>query len=108
MAASSVYRSLRGLFAGISVVVSLSMTLGQCKAEARQKIAANLTEAKRLLQHGRDLADLYDWSDTVNDFRTAEKEFGSAGDERDAFYAQLSLIHATIQQRNLPSWKKPL
>ncbi len=55
-----------------------------------------------LLQHGLHLADLYNWSDASADFETAEKEFRSIGDKRDALYAHFGLLRATIERHNLP------
>lgn len=54
------------------------------------------------LQRGLHLAYLYNWTDAAPDFQAAEKGFTSAGDKRNALYAHLGLIRATIEQHNLP------
>jgi CHAT domain-containing protein len=57
---------------------------------------------KALLQHALHLADLYNWADAAADFKAAEKGFSAASDKRDAFYAHLGVIRATIERYNLP------
>jgi hypothetical protein len=55
-----------------------------------------------LLQRALYLADLYNWVDAAPDFMAAERGFLNAGDKRNALYAKLGAIRATIERRNLP------
>ena len=59
-------------------------------------------QASQRLQHALYLAELYKWTDAGPDFRAAETQFSKAGDRRNALYAHLGLLRATIEQRNLP------
>jgi tetratricopeptide (TPR) repeat protein len=53
------------------------------------------------LQHALYLADLNNWNGAAADFAEAEKRFASAGDRRNALYAKLGSIRATVLQRDL-------
>jgi len=53
------------------------------------------------LQRALRLADLNNWNGAATDFADAEKMFISAGDTRNALYAHLGAIRATIMQRDL-------
>jgi len=57
--------------------------------------------AKAKLEHALHLADLYNWDDARDDFATAENLFQAQGDERNALYAKLGRIRATVDQRAL-------
>ncbi|HEX7362229.1 MAG TPA: CHAT domain-containing tetratricopeptide repeat protein [Bryobacteraceae bacterium] len=54
------------------------------------------------LQRGLHLAYLYNWIEAAPDFQAAEKGFRAAGDKRNALYAHLGLMRATIERHNLP------
>jgi CHAT domain-containing protein len=58
--------------------------------------------AARALQRGLHLADLYNWAGAAEDFKAAEQMFLTAGDQRNALYARLGKIRATIEQLSLP------
>lgn len=59
--------------------------------------------ATRTLQRALHLADLYNWAGAANDFKAAEQLFLAAGDQRNALYARVGKIRATIEQRSLPA-----
>ncbi len=99
----SAYRDLRGLLAKLAIPVFLSAAL----AQPREAAPANpppetIVEAKHCLEYALYLAELYKWTDAAPDFRAAEAGFSKAGDRRNALYAHLGLLRATIEQRNLP------
>ena len=53
------------------------------------------------LERARHLADLNNWNGAASDFAAAEGMFTSSGDTRNALYAHLGSIRATVTQRNL-------
>src|SRR5947209_5153449 len=56
----------------------------------------------KLLTHALQLADLNNWPDAQPEFRKAEDVFRKSGDRLGLLYAQLGIIRATAQYRNLP------
>ncbi|HKE29316.1 MAG TPA: CHAT domain-containing protein [Bryobacteraceae bacterium] len=66
-----------------------------------QSPAQDEVTAKAKLEHALHLADLYNWDDARDDFATAENLFQAQGDERNALYAKLGRIRATVDQRAL-------
>lgn len=54
-----------------------------------------------LLTHALQLADLNNWTDAEPEFAKAATEFRKTGDRRNLAYAELGIIRATIQRRNL-------
>jgi CHAT domain-containing protein len=54
------------------------------------------------LERALQLADLYNWDDAGKHFAEAEEVFLAAGDQRNALYAKLGRIRATVDQRALP------
>jgi len=55
----------------------------------------------QLLRHAFQLADLNNWTDAEPDFVAAAATFRRNGDRRGLAYAELGIIRATIQRRNL-------
>jgi hypothetical protein len=54
-----------------------------------------------LLTHALQFADLNNWTDAEPEFTKAAAEFRKTGDQRNLAYAELGIIRATIQRRNL-------
>ena len=59
--------------------------------------------AREMLDRALRLADLYNWDAAGNEFAKAETLFLAAGDQRNALYAKLGRIRATVDQRALPA-----
>ena len=73
-------------------------------------IGANLAIATQssmsnqvLLTQALRLGDLYNWSDSAQPFSVAEQLFTKAGDRRNALYARLGRLRATMEQYSLPA-----
>jgi hypothetical protein len=56
----------------------------------------------KLLTHALQLADLNNWPDAEPELRKAEDVFRKSGNRLGLLYAQLGIIRATAQHRNLP------
>ena len=59
--------------------------------------------AHEILDHALRLADIYNWDDAGKEFAEAESRFRAAGDQRNALYAKLGRLRATVDQRALPA-----
>jgi CHAT domain-containing protein len=59
--------------------------------------------ASEILGHALRLADIYNWDDAGKEFAEAETLFLAAGDQRNALYAKLGRLRATVDQRALPA-----
>src|SRR5258708_20084920 len=59
--------------------------------------------AHEILDHALRLADIYNWDDAGKEFAEAEKLFLATGDQRNAPYAKLGRLRATVDQRALPA-----
>ena len=68
----------------------------------------NQRSASELLQHALYLADLFNWADAGPEFTNAEKLFRAAGDQRNALYAKLGRMRATVEQNSLPAFSAQL
>ncbi len=81
------------------------------KSEKRQRLLALMIAGPALLaaqpsasdhvDRALRFADLNNWNGAAADFAAAETMFASAGDARNALYAHLGTIRATITQRDL-------
>lgn len=67
-------------------------------------------DAHAALQKALRLADLYNWADAAPEFSRAQQLFTEAGDRRNALYARLGLLRATIEhnQGGLPEESEQL
>lgn len=54
--------------------------------------------AHEALANAIRLANLYNWGDAATDFSRAQQLYADAGDRRNALYARLGLLRATIEQ----------
>ncbi|HJT71307.1 MAG TPA: CHAT domain-containing protein [Terriglobales bacterium] len=61
-------------------------------------IKSQTPDAHAALQNALRLADLYNWADAAPDFSRAQQLFTEEGDRRNALYARLGLIRATIER----------
>ena len=86
----------------VAVSVLLAVLAVPSEAIKAPSTQTHRAAAVRLLQHGLRLGDLYNWSDAGPDFEAAEKEFQAVGDKRNALYAHIGLLRATVERRNLP------
>src|SRR5690242_16030460 len=103
MVVLSVCTGLRGLFARLGAVALFLVSIGRdCGAAVPSKHATRI-RATQHLQHGIYLGELYNWAAAAPDFRAAEQEFNALRDQRNALYAHLGVIRATIERHNLPS-----
>ena len=59
---------------------------------------AQTPAAHEALENALRLANLYNWAEAAPDFSRAQQLFTEAGDKRNALYAQLGLIRATIER----------
>ena len=55
-----------------------------------------------LLRHALRLGDLYNWADAYPEFSQAEQLFKVQGDRRNALYAHLGALRASMEQKSLP------
>ncbi len=55
-----------------------------------------------LLLHALRLGDLYNWADAYPEFSQAEQLFKVQGDRRNALYAHLGALRASMEQKSLP------
>lgn len=60
-------------------------------------VESQTPDAHAALQKALRLADLYNWADAAPDFSRAQQLFTEAGDRRNALYARLGLLRATIE-----------
>ena len=103
MALSSVCTFLRGLFAlSLMLLLLLPPTSSAWSGQPDKRSTDDRTKAHELLTKGQYLAELYNWPDAAPAFEGAEKAFVTLGDSRNALFARLGTIRATIEQRNLP------
>lgn len=86
----------------VAVPVLLAVLAVPSETTTAPSAKTHRTAAERLLQHGLHLGDLYNWSDAAPDFEAAEKEFQTVRDKRNALYAHIGLLRATVERRNLP------
>src|SRR5215469_5632892 len=61
-------------------------------------VESQTPDAHAALQNALRLADLYNWADAAPDFSRAQQLFTEAGDRRNALYARLGLLRATIER----------
>src|SRR5690242_16133954 len=64
-----------------------------------ETLDSQTSRAQELLENALSLANLYNWADAAADFGQAERIFTQAGDRRNALYAHLGLLRATIEQK---------
>src|ERR671939_522127 len=71
----------------------------------RNALDAQTQTAGELLDYALRLASLYNWADAAPSFSRAQQLFTEAGDRRNALYARLGLLRATIErnQGTLPA-----
>src|ERR1051325_7201565 len=62
---------------------------------------ARVSSAPELLQNALRLAYLNNWPEAEPEFRRAQAVFRNKRDRRGVLYAQLGIIRATVQRRNL-------
>lgn len=65
-------------------------------------------EPGTVMQQALHYADLYNWSDAGPFFVRAERLYRARGDQRNAFYAHLGVIRATMERRSLPRTSEDL
>jgi CHAT domain-containing protein len=82
------------------LMISLAVSLA-----AYAQIAA---QAELLLNQALYFGDLYNWSDAAQPFSEAERLFTNAGDRRNALYARLGRLRATMEQYSLPALSEQL
>jgi hypothetical protein len=83
----TLFRSVFIVFAAVLAVVQL--------------FAADKGRTSPLLRHAFELADLNNWTDAEPEFTRAAASFRKSGDGVGLAYAELGLLRATIQRRNL-------
>jgi hypothetical protein len=66
-------------------------------------VTLNAQSASDHLQRALRLADLNNWTAAEEDFSEAERMFTGDGDRRNALYARLGKIRATVRDRSLAS-----
>ncbi len=66
------------------------------------------TEPDAMLRQALHYADLYNWADSGPFFAKAEKLYGAKGDVRNALYAHIGVIRATMERRSLPRTSEEL
>lgn len=64
--------------------------------------------ADAILHRALERADLFDWADAAPDFVKAEQMFHAAHDDRNALYAQVGVLRATMEDRSLTDVKGQL
>jgi CHAT domain-containing protein len=95
--------SVSNLFFGLFARTVIPVLICSISTDAASNLSsATEADATHRLEHGLYLGELYRWADAAPDFREAEAEFVRSGDQRNAFYARLGLLRATIEQHNLP------
>src|SRR5215472_6520449 len=84
----------------LSVVgrITVSMTI---LCQDRVSTAQTISGVSPLLSHALQLADLNNWTAAEPEFTRAAAAFRKTGDRRNLAYAELGIIRATIQRRNL-------
>jgi hypothetical protein len=103
VALSSVCTFLRGLFAPSLMLLLLFPPSSRAWSDQPDKRSTDdRIKAHELLTRGQYLAELYNWPEAAPAFEGAEKTFEKLGDHRNALFARLGTIRATIEQRNLP------
>jgi ABC-type sugar transport system substrate-binding protein len=83
--------------AGRLTIMALAAGLAVTAAAADEE-----SSPPKPLTHALQLADLNNWPDAQPEFRKAEDVFRKSGDRLGVLYAQLGIIRATAQHRNLP------
>lgn len=76
-----------------------SFLLAACSIPIVGRQASDDTNAvlRRALNH----ADVFNWADAAPDFLEAEQAFRAAHDDRNALYAEVGLLRATMEDRSL-------
>lgn len=66
------------------------------------------TDADAAMRQALHYADLYNWADSGPFFAKAEARYRSTGDVRNALYAHIGVIRATMERRSLPRTSEEL
>ena len=90
-------RNFQDLIRPVALLCVLGAAVLPLNAQEKQRSASDL------LHHALYLADLYNGADAGPEFSQAEKVFVGAGDQRNALYARLGRIRATVEQGKLPA-----
>ena len=64
--------------------------------------APSASSSDNLLRRALRRADLYNWADAYRDFSEAERLLKAQGDTRNALYAHLGALRASMEQKSLP------
>ena len=81
-----------------------SPTAAQKPSEARLTPRPSVTILRQALQH----ADWFNWADAAPEFQQAERLFNDENDRRNALYARIGVLRATMEDHSLTVVQKQL